>query len=74
MWRSVVFLPLMVATFVMVGGLFLIRWTLPFVAILFGFTGQWTHAGGRVLAWLASVLIHRYLRLARFQEDPPSLL
>ncbi len=74
LWRSVVFVPLMLTLFVTIGGLWLSRWVLPAVAILFAFAQLWTHAGLSILAWITSVLIYRYFRLSRFYEDPPSLL
>jgi hypothetical protein len=74
LWRSVVYVPLMLSLFVTVGGIWLSRWMLPPFAILFSVAQLWTHAGLSVLAWLASVLIYRYFRLSRLYEDPPSLL
>lgn len=74
LWRSVVFVPLLLLMFVTIGGIWLGRWLLPPVVGMFAFADLWVHAGLAALAWLAVFLIYRHFRLSRFHEDPPSLL
>ena len=74
LWRSIVYVPLLLSFFVTVGGLWLSRWLLPPIVILFASAQLWTDAALGALAWLTAVQVFRRFRLARFYEDPPSLL
>ena len=74
LWRSLVFMPYMLAVFVCVGSVWLSRWVLPFVAALLAYSRDWSLTLATVSAWLVAVWGYRRFRLARFFEPPPSLL
>ena len=74
LWRSLVFLPYMLAVFVSLGCIWLSRWGLPFCAACYLYSRDWGLAAGCGALWLIAVTIYRRLRLARFFETPPSLL
>lgn len=74
LWRSVVYAPLLLSFFVIVGGIWLGRWMLPPFVILFTCVQLWTDAGICFLLWMVAVMVYRRFHLSRFHEDPPSLL
>ena len=74
LWRSLIFLPYMLLTFIVVCGIWLARWVLPVWAALHIYDREWWSAIGTILLWIFVVGIYRRFRLARFFEAPPSLL
>jgi len=74
LWRSVVFMPYMLAVFVGVGSVWLSRWVLPVLVVLSLYSHDWLWAGGAFTLWLVAVWSYRRFRLSRFYEPPPSLL
>jgi len=74
LWRSFVLLPYMLMVFVVVGGVWLIRWVFPLCAAVLICSSEWWAAVGTVALWCLAVWSNRRLRLSRFFEPPPSLL
>jgi hypothetical protein len=74
LWRSLVFMPYMLAVFLGVGSIWLSRWVLPIYIALCVYSRDWLLAGGAFVVWLVAMWSHRYFRLSRFYESPPSLL
>ncbi len=73
-WRCFVYLPYMLAVFIVVGGIAILRWVLPLCALLRVLTGEFWPVAPTLAVWLACVWIYRRFRIARFFESPPSLL
>jgi hypothetical protein len=74
LWRSVVYCPLMLLVFAIIGGIWLSRWMLPLFVLGLAFAGLWNHAGISLLAWITAIWAYRHFRLRRLFEEPPSLL
>ena len=74
LWRSILFIPYMLAVFVGVGGVWLSRWLLPVCGATFFYLQQWWAAGVAFALWSLAVWAYRRFRLSRFFEAPPSLL
>ena len=74
LWRSLVFVPYMLAVFIGVGSIWLSRWVLPVYAALSAYSSDWLLAAGASALWLAAVWSYRRFHLSRFYESPPSLL
>ena len=74
LWRSLVFMPYMLLIFFVIGGIWFIRWFLPFAAALFLLCGQWREAAFAAVGWAIAVVVYRRFKLGRFFEEPPSLL
>lgn len=74
LWRSVVFVPYMLAVFICVGGVWLSRWFFPIFAVFLLYLHEWWQGAVAVTLWLLSVRAYRRFHLERFFEPPPSLL
>jgi hypothetical protein len=74
LWRSLVFMPYMLAVFIVVGSIWLARWVLPVSAAMLVYSGDWSFAAITVVLWLFAMWSYRRFRLSRFYEPPPSLL
>ena len=74
LWRSLVFMPYMLAVFVGVGSVWLSRWVLLVFIGLSVYSHDWLLAGGALVLWLVAVWSYRRFHLSRFYESPPSLL
>jgi hypothetical protein len=74
LWRSLVFMPYMLAVFIVVGSIWLGRWFLPVCVGMLLYSGDWTVALIAVAFWLLAMRSYRRFRLSRFFEPPPSLL
>jgi len=73
-WRSLVFMPYMLAVFIAVGSIWLSRWVLPVCAALLAYSRDWLLAALVVAFWFLAFWSYRRLHLSRFYESPPSLL
>lgn len=73
-WRCFVFLPYMLGVFLVVGGIWFLRLILPLCALVRIFTGEFWPVLPTLAVWLLCVWVYRRFRLARFFEEPPSLL
>ena len=74
LWRSLIFIPYMLAVFVGVGGVWLSRWLLPVSGAVFLYQQQWGEAGVAFAVWLLALWAYGRFRLVRFFESPPSFL
>ena len=74
LWRSFLYLPYMLGVFIVVVGVWLLRWILPFSAAVFLYDQDWYVAGATLGIWLFALWSYRRFRLGRFFESPPSLL
>ena len=74
LWRSIVFIPYMLAVFIGVGIVWLGLWVLPVCAAWFLYSRDGWFATASLALWALAVWSYRRFRLARFYESPPSLL
>jgi len=74
LWRSLVFMPYMLAVFIGVGSISLSRWALPFCTASLIYSRDWLFAAVTLALWFLAVWSYRRFRLSRFYEPPPSLL
>jgi hypothetical protein len=74
LWRSVIFLPYMLFSFIIVGGVWLSRWVLPICGAAFLYSQRWWQASIAFALWLLAMWMYRRFQLARFFEPPPPLL
>jgi hypothetical protein len=74
LWRSFVFMPYMLAVFIVVGGIWLSCWVLPVCVAMLIYSGDWSLALITAAFWLLAIWSYRFFRLSRFFESPPSLL
>ena len=73
-WRCFVFMPVMLALFIVLGGIWLCRWLLPLAAAARIFEGNFWTAAVTLIIWFLCFWAYRRFRLSRFFEGPPSLL
>ena len=73
-WRCFAFMPVMLGLFIVIGGIWLLRWILPLRAVIQTYNGDFGAAALTIGIWLLCFWAYRRLRLSRFFEDPPSLL
>jgi hypothetical protein len=74
LWRCFVFMPYMLAVFIVVGGIALFRWLLPLGVIARIIEAGYWSAAATLGIWFLCFWTYRHFRLSRFFEDPPSLL
>ena len=74
LWRSLIFLPYMLAVFIVVGSIWFGRWVLPLCVGLLLYSGDWSLALITAALWFLAMWSYRRFRLSRFFERPPSLL
>jgi hypothetical protein len=73
-WRCFVFMPVMLGLFIVVGGIWILRWILPLRAAIQTYNGDYWATGATLVIWSLCFWTYRRFRLLRFFENPPSLL
>lgn len=73
-WRCFVFMPAMLAVFIVVGGVRILRWVLPLCAAIQTYYGNFWASVVILVIWFLCFWAYRRFRLSRFFEEPPSLL
>jgi hypothetical protein len=69
-WRSIIYLPLMLAVFALLVFSATCLATFPFLVILYIYAEFYATAAGYAVAWLLILAGWRYFRLARFLDGP----
>ena len=73
-WRSIVFIPFVLAFGIFLVALALSLIVLPVFAAVYAYHHLWNHALAYFAAWLVLCGLWRAFRLSRFFEWPPSVL